>query len=364
MTIQIHDLKHLSLPPGWDGDELLRLSLVDGTTYEDVVSDIEAALGIAEENVGKSYLANLTYNSDVTELEYPSGQTVGFERATERALGGGRRASTVGHMLPLTDWDYQFYWTQKFLKQARRSQIDADIDALIQNAEELSYQQTLTRLFKMEEETGNYYGLGTGTSVPFCDGGAGAIAYTPRKNAARGKSFLATHDHYLRLNGITQVILDQAVDHLWEHGIDGPYELIIAEADITAWTTVANVTGYVERPDPSVMYGGASENLANVGDMYIGGVKCKNGFCHLYASGRIPTTYWAVTKSYGANDPNNPLAIRGSFTPGVNVSLVGAYPLQGATPIVEFGVGVGRSREAAVLVRNDTTGDYTTPTIT
>jgi hypothetical protein len=367
MTVQVLSLKHVLLPAAWDGDEMSRLQLADGTPYEDMVMDIETALELAVENIQGSYAARLCYFTSEAGIDYGSGNTRGFERSTERARGQGRVAEMVGHMLPWVDFDYQMNFSRKWLANARRSQIDEQISQLVTNAENIFANQVFTRLFKMEEETGTYYGLGnSGVSVPFCDGGNGTIAFTPKSVPDRGGNFAATHDHFLRLDGITQANVETAVEHLWEHGIDGPYELIVAQADVASWTNTTNVTGYVERGLEGVSYGSASQLAQDLGAEYIGGVKTKRGFLRIYATGRIPTAFWSVTVAGEPGDMMNPLAVRtidGLLSLKLVTENVGAYPLQGATPEFTFGVGVGKRREAAVLVENDSSGDYATPTI-
>lgn len=368
MTVKTLNLKNVGLPSGWDAAELTRLKLTDGTTYDDMVRDIDEALQIAGENLMQTHAAKLIHVTDEPTLEYGQGVKGGFTRITERGKGEGNRGETAGHMLPLVGWDAPLFWTFLFLKNARRRQLDEHVDNLITYTQDLFEQQVYARLFKREEETGEYFGLGaSGFSVPFCDGGNGNIKYVPKPFAKRGGTFAATHDHFLRLDGINQDNLEAAVKHLWEHGMDGPYDLNIAYADLSAWTNTANVPGYIERPDPLVVYG-ANAEFAKVDDTYQGGIKTKYGFVRLNMTGRIPTNYWNVTKVYGADDMRNPLRVRvdagrSVVTPELVVENVGTYPLQGAVPMIFFGVGVGEKREVAVNVLNAAAGEYVSPTI-
>jgi len=367
MTVQVLSLKHVLLPTAWDGDEMSRLSLADGTSYEDLVMDIETALELAAENIMASYEARLCFFTDEYGMEYGSGDTRGFERSTERARGQGRVAQLAGHAIPWVEFDYQLNWTRQWLKNARRRQIDVQLSRLIDNAQNLFSKEVLQRMFKMEEESGTYFGIGSnGVSVPFVDGGAGNVDYTPPPAPDRAGTFDATHDHFLRLDGITQANVDSAISHLWEHGYDGPFEINVPQADIADWTNTTNVTGFVERQHEGIDYGNASDRAGMLASEYIGGVKTKRGFARIRATGRIPTGYWSVTTIGEPGDMMNPLAVRtidGLLALQLVTENVGAYPLQGATPLFEFGVGVGMKREAAVLVEDDSTGDYATPTI-
>lgn len=114
------------------------------------------------------------------------------------------------------------------------------------------------------------------------------------------------------------------------------------------------------------MYG-QDVSLGAVNDEYVGVITTQYGTCRVKASARIPSGYWGVYKSYGPNDPRNPLRVRYHDTRGFGLRLVverlELYPLSGAIPQFAFGVGVGEDRTNGVLVRNDTTGDYVTPAI-
>lgn len=368
MATGINDLKQVSLPTAWDAAELARLTLRDGRSYEQLVRDIDDALSIVSAGVRGGYLANLFSLTTEAAIEYRNGTSNGFEVHTEYAQPDAKRGEVTGHMLPILKQDRKLGWTQDFLEEARTSQLEADIASVAEDGVNAWEKAILTRFFKMEEETGKAYGLGsTGYSVPFADGGGGTIPYTPVANPSRMiNSFAATHDHFLRLSGITQTNLETAVGHLWEHGHDGPFELLVALADVGSWQNTTNVTGYKSKADANIMYG-SSTDLAQVSDAYIGGVQTKYGFCRLVANGRIPTGYWGVTKSYGAEDQRNPLKIRWDDMYGfgfrLEVNNVGRYPLQGAIAVTKFGVGVGESRTSAVCVENDSAGDYASPTI-
>jgi len=366
MALGPNDLKNISLPSAWDNTEMSRFALRDGTGYEELIRDINMAINALNAEFRVGYLANLFSITEDLGIEYRTGSSAGFEDHTEYSQPDAQRADVTGHMLPLFKKDRKMGWTNDWLEEARRAHVDADIRAMITDARDALEKALITRLFKMEEETGVRIGLGSGgVSVPFADGGAGTIAYTPPAYPNRGGTFLSTHDHYGRLDGITQANLETQVKHLWEHGIDGPYELLVSLADLASWTNVTNVTGYIEKADPLVMYGN-SESLARVGAEYIGGVKTEYGFARLMPLGRIPTTYWGVTKTYGALDQRNPLKVRFDEKYGFGLKLVSEnislYPLTGAVGVLKFGVGVA-DRVAAVLTENDTSGDYATPTI-
>ncbi len=368
MTLGVKDLKNVALPAAWDGNELSRLRLRDGTTYEALVRDIDSALGVVNRDLNSGYLGRLSSMTSEPAIEYRNGGSNGFEDHTEYTQPDRKFAETTGHMLPLKMRDRALGWTADFLRQARRAQIDADIASLIEDAVDVYEKNILTRLFDMSEETGKAIGLGaTGVSVPFADGGNGSVSFTPPPRPDRMiNAFTSSHNHYLRLNGITQANLETALGHLWEHGVDAPYELIVSLADLGSWQNTTNVTGFRPKADPIVQYGGSDDIALVEAEVYQGAVLTKYGSCRLYANARIPTGYWGLTKSFGSGDVRNPLRVRYDDLYGFGVKLVvdqvTLYPFTAAIGQFEFGVGVS-DRTASVLVENDSSGDYTTPTI-
>lgn len=368
MTVGVKDLKNVALPGAWDGNELTRLSLRDGTTYESLVRDIDSALSVFNASINAGYLGRMLYASSDEAVEYRTGGSNGFEDHSEQVQPDRKFAETTGHMLPLLKKDRAMGWTSDFLEDARRVQIDADISSMIEDAADVYEKTVWTRFFKMEEDTGKSKGLGSsGVSVPFADGGNGTIAFTPPPRPDRViNTFNASHDHFLRLNGITQANLETAVAHLWEHGVDGPYELIIALADLGSWQNTTNVTGFKPKIEALIQYGGLDDLAVVETEIYHGAVTTKYGVCKLYGNARIQTGYWGVTKSFGQNDQRNPLRVRYDDLYGLGVRLVvdnlTLYPFSGAIGQFRFGAGVN-TRTSAVLVENDSSGDYASPTI-
>lgn len=369
MALGIKDLKNVALPSAWDGNELSRLTLRDGTSYEQIVRDIDAGLSVFNASLNSGYLGRLLSITDQPGVEYRSGGANGFGDETEQTQPDAQHADTSGHMLPLLYKDRGMKWTRRFLEEARRAQIDADISSLIEDAADIYEKTVWTRFFQYEKDTGASKGLGSsGISVPFADAGNSTISYTPPPRADRViNAFTTSHTHYLRLNGITQANLETALGHLWEHGYDAPYELIVSLADLGSWQNTSNVTGFKPKSDPIIQYGGLDDLALVEAEVYQGAVTTKYGACRLYANARIPTGYWGVTKTFGPGDQRNPLRVRYDDVFGFGVKLVvdnvSLYPFTGAVAQFRFGAGVGESRVAAVLVEDDSSGDYASPTI-
>lgn len=158
MTYGVKDLKNISLPTAWDGNELTRLTLRDGTTYESLVADIDAALTAVNGTLNAGYLGRLLSLTTEPGVEYRYGGTNGFADETEQTQPDSQHADTTGHMLPLLKKDRGMKWTQSFLEEARRPHIDADISSLIEDAVNIYEQSVWARLFKLEEDSGKQKG--------------------------------------------------------------------------------------------------------------------------------------------------------------------------------------------------------------
>lgn len=361
-TLGVNDLKGWATPTDWDEAYLAKIQLASGESYEQFISDVARGLAMQNASIASDPLlaSMVSFTTDV-ELEYPTGVSNGFEAATEYGRPDSKRATTTGHMLPLVEYDRALGWTWQSLKKARRAQLDADIASAMADVRNLYSQKVLTRLFKS-----TYDAVASGQSNPVADAGTADSTYVPPNHPDRASAFTSSHTHLGRLNGITQANLNTAIAHLWEHGHDAPYDLIVAQADIGSWTDATSVTGYLPRRHDLVDYG-ASETLARVDPSFYGIITTDYGPVRLRANARIPTAYWAVFKSYGGADQRNPLRVRYNPAFGVGAVLLAGdhirrYPLEEAIMWAELGVGIF-DRVGAYIVENDSSGTYATPTI-
>ncbi len=363
-TLGPNDLKQFALPSYWDASYISKYQLASGETYEQFIADVTAALAMQNAALlTDPLISGLISVTTEMMLEYRCGVSNGFGVATEYGRPDAPRGTTTGHMLPLISYDRAFAWTWMFLQKARRSQLDADIASGMADLRNIWHKTILTRLFKS-----TYDAVGSsGRSVPFADGGTADSSYIPPSVPDRSSDFAYTHNHYAALNGITQANLETALKNLWEHGHDAPYDLLIPALDISSWTDTTNVTGWVPKAQSLIRYG-VTQDLAQVADTYIGAIETDYGPVQVRMNARIPTAYWAVYKSYGANDQRNPLKVRYNSRYGIGAVLLAGdhireYPLENAILFSEFGVGVGEDRTAAVVIENSGDGTYTTPTI-
>lgn len=361
-TFGPNDLKQYMLPSGWDAGEITKFQLRDGTTYEALIADIATGLAIVNrELMTMPIIGGLISETDEMAVEYGIGVSNGMQVHTEYSLPNPQRGGTTGHMLPLTAYDNATGWTFDMLRAARRIQIDQDLRTLFKDVRDNWAKKCLQRLFKSTKEAVG----STGYTYPLADGGTADSSYIPPHMPDRESSaFAYTHDHVEDLNGISQANLETAVKHIWEHGADGPFELLVSLADLSSWTDVTALTGYVPPANALVRYG-VTQDLAAVQDS-LGVINTDYGAVVLRATGRIPTGYWTVYKSYGINDPRNVMKVRVSPDYGANAILLAGdhirkYPLENALLFHEFGFGIA-DRVGAIVVQS-TAGSYSDPTI-
>lgn len=361
----VNDMKQFVLPVGWDALELQKFQLSDGVTYDTLVDDIAAALVAT----GGTLLDNPIYGGLVSETTEPgteyrtAGGTRGMQKRTEYARGDAKRAATVGHMWPIESYDRWLGWTYDFLRKARRSQVDADIAAAIDDVQVNWETAILTRFFSSTE---NLLGS-SGYDLPFANASTN-VPFAPP--AYDGQPFLTTHTHFGRFadDGTGRAAaLEAGAAHLWEHGIPGPYNAIVPLADVAAFSALANFV----HPDRGIRYvqvaSGAGLSVADVAEPFFGLYETQVGLVRLWATAHVPTDYLGMYRSYGTRNMQNPLKVRYAEDFGIQPILLRGegfrqYPLENAVILHEFGVGVG-NRLNGYAAYFAGSGSYTTPTI-
>ena len=368
------DTTHLVQLTGVDGAALELLKLQDGTTYAQIVGEMNTAIGALNgELAADPLISALVSWTDQPTVDYRVGTANGFEAHTEYGRPDPKRAATEGHMLPLLPYDRALGWTWDYLRKANMSQVRADIADAIKDARDLYRVRILTRLLQRGDDSGVAKGLGSsGYSPGFATTAAStAVDFVPP--AYGGTTFLNTHEHYVGISGgaFTAAVFTAAKSTLREHGHEPPYEMIIGPSDEAA---VRALTGFVAAPSVAGVQYANSVSVATVdglsdsnGNYYIGVLE---DFRVRVVRG-MPQYYGFAWKSYGANSQRNPLRIR--LTPGATRPRVvampdpragssGAYPLNYLMLFTEFGVGVADRTNGAPRYVNNTTWADGTPT--
>lgn len=372
MALGPRDTTSLVMLTGWDATELQNFTLQDGTTYAQVATMLNAALGALNAEIASHPVwSSLVSYTDQPELEYRIGVSNGFEDHTEYGRPDAQRAATEGHMLPLKAFDRGLGWTWDYLRDARTSQIEADIADAIKDARDKWRQRLLTRLLKRTDDSGAINGLGTaGYSPGFATAAASTnVDFTPPQFG--GTTFTSDHEHYVGITGgaHTAALFQDAREELREHGHEPPYEYIAGPTEEVA---IKAITGFVKTDNAWVEYG-ALQDRVRFSDMSV-----SPGF---YPIGAIedfrvwivrgmPQYYGFGWKSYGQNSQRNPVRIRlhkGMTRPAVTAMTDpragnATTPIQYLMMFFEFGVGVADRTAGTARYVNSATWADGTPT--
>jgi hypothetical protein len=358
--------------PGWDATALQNFKLQDGTTYAAVVAQLAAGLGALNAEINSDPLwSSLVSYTDQPDLEYRVGVSNGMGRFTEYGRPDAQRADTTGHMLPLVDYDRGLGWTWKYLKEARMTQINADIADALKDVRDRWRVSVLTRMLKRGDDSGAASGLGTsGESPGFATAAASTgVDFTPI--AFGGTSFDSDHEHYVGIAGgvYTNAVFQDVKAELREHGHEPPYEFVAGPSDET---TIRGLTQTFEVNESNVAYGAMKDRslLSPVGGGFNGYYIGTNNDVSIRILPGIPQYYGFGWKAYGPNSQRNPLKVRvNKGEPESFRAVAMTDPRAGnqTTPIqylmlyTEFGVGVGmdRTNGTARYTNNATWADGT-----
>ena len=362
-TLSFADLKNTALPSLWDGAEMSKVALADGSTFDQVVGQINAALmALNGSMLDMPHYGSLISVQDDIEIEYPVGVSNGVQVAGEYSVPDPKRGATTGHSLPIVPYERAAGWTMMYLRKARRAKLDADVRSMVVDIRNNWQQKILQRFFKMEGET---VGTTSNASVPFADGGVTDSTYVPI-DSPDGESFTSSHDHFLRHTAIDATNLAATVETLQEHGYLAPFDIIGSRADAATWS---GITGWKAPDWPGIVYHASATERANVQEVtnYFGYIETDYGICRVWLTPRVPTAYYGLYKAYPAGDPRNALRVRIDQNTGFGWRLVPGNwvnaPMLLAAAYSEWGVGVGMDRTNGVCVEIDASGDYATPTI-
>jgi hypothetical protein len=280
---------------------------------------------------------------------YAIGNSASMVAHTEYSRPDPTRAELAGHMLPLRKWDHMLGWTADYLEEARMTDLEADIAMAIEAAQNRYRISLLQRLLKRGDDSGTTNGLSTtGLSPGFATAAANTgVDFIPPSYA--GTTFTDAHEHYVADAGgaFTLAIFQDAAAELREHGHEPPYEFLISPADETVVTAIS--PGFLSVNEALVNAGilAAQVNFSGAtvnGKRPIGAI---SDF-RVWVVPGMPDNYGFGFKSYGPNNPRNPLRVRvpeGSRAPQLRAirdsNNPGIAPVQNLMTQIAFGVGVG-----------------------
>ncbi len=306
----------LAIPAGIDGSKVLQFSLRNGRSAQQVIAEAAAAMGAVNEDLMAMY-GGLLYITPNFYSIYRQGEGSRTEtpKKAEFVLADAVRSGTIGHMLPLYDYEDALAWTPQYLKRAYPAQLTADVQLIAERFKNLVARQIWERALTDTEVSidGSTVGFSPGWAI----GSGTNINYIPPQYG--NNVFSSSHTHYLYKDDSTADwgdLLTDMVAELRHHGIGGRLVCFISGEDVSEWVALETFVELNPR-DVMLIAGNANAPIrAAAGEFegmpgeLIGYVKDVRGLVELRYDDRIPTNYCFLTRTYGSNNPQNALAVR------------------------------------------------------
>lgn len=367
-----NDLKNvLRLPGTWDLAYLKTFNGREGSMVQFDALAREAGIAFMAFNASLVAPSNYwsRYIQRTTELgiEYETGGDGDeLQPLGEYSRADPIRGASSGHMIPMQDFGGAVGYTYWALRRGNMAKLRLPLRRVIDRAGNTWEKRILTRLFSPTADTVG----STGVSAPFADGGTADPDYAPL--AYGGQQFDSTHTHFLvradSADGRAAALKDGA-EHLRHHGVMGPYDLVIPEADIGDWAaldgTQATFAKFIKPQRGAFLTTGVEARALVDEEVYIGLIEIERTFFRVYAATRLAANYSGIFAPKGLDNPNNPLAVRYEAGYPLGLTLIGEvkhFPLEDAQAAFTFGVGVNK-REAGVLTQYKASGSYAAPAI-
>ncbi len=313
---------------GLDATEILKFQLQDGRTAEQVIGEAAAMIGDLNQQLLNQY-GGLAYITERQYARYAQGESSRSETPvkSEFKRADGVRASMIGHMLPLNDYEDAVEWTPLYLRRAYGDDITADLQLITDRWRNRVDKDIITRALTNTENAIGSAGYDVGWAI-----GTGLnVNYIPPQYGAT--VFGTSHTHYVVKDDASldyDDLVEAMMANMREHGHMGNLSLLVAFADVAEYSAFTSAGLFVplEPPNIQVVAGSASAPVRIAqgatdgipGDLFGYWKSPHYGVAEIRSHARIPTDYAFMTKSYGINNPRNGLAIR--TEPGVGFGLM------------------------------------------
>lgn len=351
----------------------LLTTTVDGVDLNIIWNEYQATLSTA--NTNRSLIASLftfdtTKASDLVSLD---GSVVSFEERSEFGLPKSVQAepsyTPVG--FPLRWFDLAIRYTEDFLRDASRGQLDTQHNAALEANHEMLFRETLRSLMHRTTSATRVVNENGTPIYSLYDGGADS-----KPPSFAGRSFAPNHQHYL-VSGANVVDGRDLLDltrHIQEHGygINGAERIVLIvhpqEGETIRGLRIGDTSPYDFIPSPGAPAYLSTEHLVGeqppaqfMGMPVIGSY----GNALVVESYYVPAGYVIASSTSGAGSHRNPLGFRQHVRPDHQGLILkpgtdNRYPLRGSTYVRGFGIGV-RNRGAAAVMQIKASGTYDNP---
>lgn len=317
-------LRDIAFPTGIDGAEVYRFQMQNGMTGQQAIA--LAATGIGQENeTVLDLFGGMIYITENNFVRYRQGSSATKTPVhAELGINDPVRSETIGHMLPTLDYQDTLAWSRKFLQRADTDLLRADIDLIRERWRNRVASDIWTRALTNTETA-----IGAGYDVPWAVGSGMNVNYIPTQYG--GMQFDGTHTHFVWVDDSTggwSNLFDEMMEQLRHHGHMGILSIFVSMDDLSE-IRAADGFAPLERSNIVVVGGNAGSPIRYaVGEIngvpgevvgYYNGIW---GQAEVRWNPYIPTNYAFATKSYGANNPRNGLALRAEPNVGFGLKVV------------------------------------------
>jgi len=309
-------LLDIALPTGVDANTILNFEMREGMTPQDVITMAVTVIGEANEYVRMTY-GGLYAETQRLWSRYRKGDGTRSmtPKRSEVSRKDGIRGDRIGHMLDIESFDDANDWTTDYLREAIREDLRDDVlmvrDRWINRCD---YNFIWRMLSNTEVQIGQ-----TGWAPGWAIGSGGNLPFVPPQYGAY--KFDSTHTHYIRYNAAYNATnlataLDRGAQELSHHGHTGQKICLMSESNLSILKTMtakelARFLPAGFRPAggntgqstlPGELEGIPGETVAWYASDY--------GMVQIKYHPRLPAGYLWMGKSYGIDNPANPLALR------------------------------------------------------
>lgn len=299
---------------GVDFSRVLNFQNRQGLTGQRIITQAYAAIGGVNQALINKY-GDLLYITTADTVIYRTGETTRTKtpRKAEFARGDSVRTNRTGHSLPLTDYEDVLDWGEIWLRDAKQSDVDDDLQLMSERWQNRVEDDVLSRMFVNTE-----FPQGAGFDVGWAVGTGVNVPYVPSPYS--GVTFDATHTHYKWASSVSsaavQTLMETAVGELRHHGHSGNLTALVSEADVSTYVGMSKFValqpaGFMIVPgNGSASVQVAQGTVSGMPGELFGYLNTSKGIVELRYYSRIPTGYFFMSKSYGQNNPANGLALR------------------------------------------------------
>ena len=363
----------LGNPVGIDGKGLYAYMRQDNLSWEEIAAIDSAVVGGMMEELGLDYGFGMGVVGNREKVYRQGAESVVPIAATTQSRPTWYTGQEIGHALPLA----RFLAGIMLTDYGGRLYTRGAIRAALMNMRD-GLRATFDKRIWLRRVSPSEIVHDVGTSVPWVNGTAGSVDYRPP--SVRGRTFAASHSHFLRKATLEEGINDMIktiIEH--DHPAGGRINIIVSTADIGSLITGSDYFASYQSAEVQWDRGGETGGgeLRIIGEAEygiageVGRWRSQYGpMAIVRATTVYPTNYATAELNYGDMNPDNAISAyyNSERQSGLGPDAIperhatAIYPFDAIAHNWEYGVGVNmRTQGAAVRVASS--GTYSAPTL-